>query len=143
MKPLPALETFCYSLPLGFYAQLESVDSLASCTGSLWSAGVSLYNDSHLVDDEPYRRLWSAVVLTAIQDVEKKGLEGERARRFLLSESEEPTSIHWICRILDLDPTAVRMRCLSKAGRLELLSMLKRPVNDDQSSLDASSDAFG
>jgi hypothetical protein len=72
-----------------------------------------------------YRRLWAAVLIQAIADVDSPGrVEGMTASKvrldawqWLNSDNNGPTSCKWICEILDIDHEMLVFSCNTREGR--------------------------
>jgi hypothetical protein len=71
-------------------------------------------------DDSPYRKLWAAVLKTAIAEMEHREGRGAAAH-WIFSQKCDVGSMIWICDALDLDHRKLQTMCMSREGRRRIL----------------------
>jgi len=90
------------------------------------------------VNDQGIRQLWASVISQAICDVDLRGDRVVRAQavRWLNSDAQNEGSLRWICDMLDLDADRIRMRCMSRTGKLFSRRPLEKRLEDEEESRD-------
>lgn len=83
------------------------------------SSGLSQADDQ-LVNDQPYRGLWAAVLYSAIADLNRRSYD-RGARNYVYNDETGPGSMRWICDMLDLDYDRLQMLSLTREGRRQIL----------------------
>ena len=82
-----------------------------------------LEHDAHTMSrrnsrEGSYLRLWSAVLLVALQDGKSSNPDTKsRALRWINSTDTKPCSFSWVCSLLDFDADYVRRNYNKEAGK--------------------------
>lgn len=78
-------------------------------------------NDGQLViDDQPIRALWAAVVYQAIADMNRTGY-ARLAKAWIYSDRQDVGSLRWICDMIDLDYDRLQTLSMTREGRRKIL----------------------
>lgn len=78
-------------------------------------------NDGQLViDDQPIRALWAAIVYQAIADLNRVGY-ARRAKEWIYSAQQGVGSMRWVCDMIDLDYDRLQMLSMTREGRRQIL----------------------
>jgi beta-galactosidase GanA len=77
-----------------------------------------------VIDDQPIRALWAAVVYQSIADLNRAGY-ARLANHWIYSEREDVGSLRWICDSIDLDYHKLQMLAMTREGRRKVLKTMK------------------
>lgn len=73
-----------------------------------------------VIDDQPIRALWAAIVYQAIADMNRAGY-ARKASEWIYSDQQDIGSMRWVCDMIDLDYDRLQMLSMTREGRRQIL----------------------
>ena len=73
-----------------------------------------------VIDDQPIRALWAAMVYQAIADMNRVGY-ARKASEWIYSDQQGVGSMRWVCDMIDLDYDRLQMLSMTREGRRQIL----------------------
>ena len=78
-----------------------------------------------VIDDQPIRALWAAIVYQAIADMNHAGY-ARKASEWIYSDQQHIGSMRWVCDMIDLDYDRLQMLSMTREGRRQILKKSAR-----------------